>query len=97
MKINVLGTEYHLLLDEEMEEEDSDGEYSPFEKCIKIAPMDIEGERTRLYRDKVIRHEIIHAFLFESGLDDLSGDEMLVDWMALQIPKISKLFEEIGV
>lgn len=48
------------------------------------------------YKKKITRHEIIHAFLFESGLDFNSWgrNEEFVDWLALQFPKIIKAFEE---
>lgn len=42
----------------------------------------------------VLRHELVHAFLFESGLgydwehSDLGQDETTVDWTAWQLPKI---------
>jgi predicted SprT family Zn-dependent metalloprotease len=52
---------------------------------------------------KVIRHEIIHAFLIESGLNNNSmkveywaQNEEMVDWIAYQFPKISMVFKEIG-
>ena len=55
------------------------------------------------YQHKVIRHEIIHAFLYESGLDcntleaeQWAKNEEMVDWMAIQIPKILKAFREVG-
>lgn len=46
--------------------------------------------------EKLVRHELIHAFLLESGLDAnaLTYDEAwplneeMVDWMALQLPKL---------
>lgn len=51
------------------------------------------------YRKGVLRHEIIHAFLHESGLDNNSlkfenwaVNEEMVDWFALQFPKIHKAF-----
>ena len=47
------------------------------------------------YKKKVLRHELIHAFLFESGLDGNSWarDEEIVDWIANQFPKMLKAFE----
>ena len=42
----------------------------------------------------VLRHELVHAFLFESGLgydwvhDGTGHDETTVDWIAWQMPKI---------
>ena len=50
-------------------------------------------------RKKIVRHEIIHAFLFESGLDvnsDWGTDETLVDWIALQFPKLTEAFKTAG-
>ena len=53
------------------------------------------------YQKQVVRHEIIHAFLLESGLDSNSNsadswavNEEMVDWFAIQTPKIFKLFYE---
>lgn len=48
---------------------------------------------------KVIRHEIVHAFLFESGLAENSlwaQNEEIVDWIAIQGPKIIKAWQEAG-
>ena len=49
------------------------------------------------FLDGVIRHEIIHAFLFESGLKEYAQDETLVEWMALQFPKIQAAIEQAGL
>ena len=46
-----------------------------------------------------IRHEIIHAFMFESGLQanwqhpDFGHEETVVDWFAAQYPKIKDVIE----
>lgn len=40
------------------------------------------------YEKKVLRHEIIHAFFHESGASEYTHDEVLVDWLAIQIQKI---------
>ena len=43
---------------------------------------------------EIMRHEIVHAFMYESGLGDswehkdYGHDETLVDWIALQFPKM---------
>lgn len=52
-----------------------------------------------------IRHEIIHAFIYESGLDQCSfgytgpwaKNEEMVDWLAIQSPKIFKIFAEMDL
>jgi len=52
------------------------------------------------YQKAVRRHEIIHAFFYESGLaqswehTSYSHDETTVDWFAIQFPKILKVFEK---
>ena len=53
---------------------------------------------------RVLRHEITHAFLAESGLSDSSNDyhegwavnEEMVDWIARQGPKLYKAWEKAG-
>ena len=55
-----------------------------------------------VYQKKVMRHEIIHAFLFESGLSEnfthpeYGHDETYVDWIASQFPKMCEVFKEVG-
>lgn len=50
------------------------------------------------YKKSVIRHELIHAFLYESGLDACSWamNEEVIDWIAIQFPKMKRTFEEAG-
>jgi hypothetical protein len=67
----------------------------PDEKNLK----DLE----QTYRE-TLRHEIIHAFLYESGLDSSSGgtsswarNEEMIDWIAIQYPKISKVFKKLDI
>lgn len=51
-----------------------------------------------------LRHEIVHAFFAESGLHDSACEvegpytmnEELVDWIAIQGPKLHKAWEEAG-
>ena len=53
---------------------------------------------------ETLRHEIIHAFFNESGLgwnslpveQAWAKNEEMVDWIAIQFPKISKVFKELG-
>lgn len=56
------------------------------------------------YIRKVIRHEIVHAFLFESGLSESAAassgawplNEEMIDWFARQGPKIYEAWKEAG-
>lgn len=68
-------------------------------ECDTDCKEDIEG-----YQRQVCRHEIIHAFLHESGLSNCAGitsswamNEEMVDWFAIQEPKIHRAFIEAGV
>ena len=61
-------------------------------------------ETAKAAQNATLRHEIVHAFLNESGLMDscfaYDGSwarcEEMVDWIALQTPKMIKAFEETG-
>lgn len=47
------------------------------------------------YTGKVIRHEMVHAMLYESGLDknslkEWARNEEMVDWIAIQLEKLAR-------
>lgn len=111
--INILGTEYKLFVEpssanKKLEKCNGYTDYSvkeihvnDFEEDSKdmMAQKDLE-----VFKNKVIRHEIIHAFLLESGLDSNSGgvdnwatNEEMVDWIAIQFSKIHKVFVDLEI
>lgn len=116
-KVNILGTEYRIEIhkvseDSFMEEKGLAGYCEEENKLIVVvdmseekyfAGMDEKAQET--YRKKTLRHEIMHAFLNESGLSDSSNrfdsawakNEEMVDWFAIQSPKIFKVFVELGI
>lgn len=107
MKVNILGTEYEIIKQTKSENSklnDNWGYTEPYSKKI-ILDNDIghdksndSAERQDLFAEKVLRHEIIHAFFTESGLRencDYATSEELVDWIAIQFPKIEKVLEQI--
>lgn len=56
------------------------------------------------YKRQVMRHECVHAFLEESGLSSSSAgaahwaeNEEMVDWIAIQAPKICKAFVDLDI
>lgn len=51
------------------------------------------------YQNKILRHEIIHAFMAESGLVEHSmiNNEETVDWMASQFYKIYEAIENTKI
>ncbi|MBR5199342.1 MAG: hypothetical protein IKW20_05880 [Bacteroidales bacterium] len=62
---------------------------------------DYEAENTFA---QTMRHEVIHAYLLESGLNGSSSpvdcwarNEEMVDWFAIQMPKMINTFNELGV
>lgn len=82
------------------------------EKLIVVADMSEEKYFTGMdekaqetYWKKTLRHEIMHAFFNESGLSDSSNqyggawakNEEMVDWFAIQSPKIFKVYLELGI
>lgn len=114
MKANVLGTEYKIEIrkiseDDFMKNNKFTGYCCEDEKLIVLADLseeeyfsnmtDVEKE---VYRKRTLRHELIHAFLNESGLSDSASipncgwakHEEMVDWIAIQFPKILKAFIE---
>lgn len=106
--INVLGTEY--TLNQEVLSSDNPAMNANYGFCdssikeINIAkfessePDDLKN--IKVFMDKVTRHEIIHAFLEESGLSECcewARNEEMVDFFAQQIPKMVKVFNKIEV
>ena len=47
-------------------------------------------------REKIIRHEIMHAFFMASGLTQYSQDETLVEWFATQAYEIFQAMSDAG-
>ena len=108
MTVNVLGTTYTIKRSDKIADsylENCDGYCDHSTKNIVIDTFkNYEGQADALgnlddYEKKVIRHELVHAFLFESGLNGCSWakDEEIVDWIACQFPKMKKIFEELNV
>jgi hypothetical protein cdifQCD-7_02046 len=104
MKINVLGTEYELKEIEPDNDPTLAGKDGYCDSSIKLCVVDAmnhyeAGMKENLadYKNSVKRHELIHAFLYESGLDSCSSwaqNEEMIDWIAIQAPKIFKAFKE---
>ena len=107
MKVNILGADYTI---EELTEKqdpylsDCAGYCDKTSRRIVIKAKDEKSELDdfETYRKTVLRHEIIHAFLYESGLHNnfehhrWGHDETMIDWVAVQFPKMIKAFEATG-
>lgn len=102
-KINILGTIYTI---EKHNPDDDPKLYNAAGYCETYSKKIIVGnvkddpqnlENINEYLDKVLRHEIVHAFFFESGLatnSHYATNEELVDWIALQGPKIYEVWQK---
>lgn len=113
MKIDVLGTKYNIKRvnngqDEYMTKMHYGGYCDNGSKKIYILNLktvpdwaeEPEGV-IRLQEQETIRHELIHAFLNESGLgwnsfapeNAWAKNEEMVDWFAVQMPKLLVAFK----
>jgi hypothetical protein len=115
--VDILGTEYEIIIKKYKEEEAFQrgcikGFCDSYKKQIIVCdPATFEGWENEdakvivMEQNETIRHEIIHAFLNESGLSAASGhcdagwadNEEMIDWFTLQFPKIAKVMTDIKV
>ena len=116
MKVNILGTDYEIIKkaykDEPTFEKNSlDGYCDPWTKTIVYCDLDTDerwnddpAETKRRCEKQTLRHEIVHAFFDESGLQassfqfngPYSKNEELIDWIALQGEKIYRAWAKAG-
>ena len=116
MKVSILGTTYKIETrkisqDELLLKNRWAGYCSEDSKLIVVADMTekpyFEGMNNAeqdAYRKRTLRHEIVHAFLSESGLSENSSvpesgwakHEEMIDWIAIQFPKIIDVFNKVG-
>ena len=109
---SILGTEYKVQICSPEEEKlltQCDGfcDKTTHRCVVATKSDDCDLENFAAYQRKVMRHEILHAFMFESGLDGnihrggtspVGGhDEQMIDWFACQYPKIRRVYEALGV
>lgn len=108
MKISVLGAEYSVTVtsagrDPRLKDCDGFCDETTREICAEDYAESSNDPRSKQnlkhQTKKVLRHEITHAFLFESGLAENSPwaqNEEFVDWLAIQGPKLYKAWQEAG-
>lgn len=116
MRISVLGTFYEVKRvkagqDEYMDKMHFGGYCCSVDKKIVILDLksvpdykDETPEYRKRLEDCTLRHEVLHAFFNESGLQWNSfapdkawaKNEEMVDWFALQFPKILEVYRKLG-
>lgn len=115
-KVDILGSKYAICRvgsgeNEYMERLHYDGLCCTIERKIFILDLatvadwkEETAEVRKSMENCTLRHEIIHAFLNESGLQYNAAaseqawakNEEMVDWIAIQSPKIFKVYQELG-
>lgn len=113
-KVNILGTTYKVFkgvsTHSDPDLNDRFGYCSFVERKIVVADIrtvpswcNESDSVIKAQENATLRHEVLHAFLSESGLRGSSCDvqgwalnEEMVDWFALQYPKIKKVYEKLG-
>lgn len=101
-KFNVLGKTYTLHYDaEECTDNDANGLCEYYSNEIIIVDPDEPFRSKNSYKNidqwfkKVIRHELVHAFLYEMGLEKYASDEILVNALAIKMPELSELMKQV--
>ncbi len=97
--ISILGELWKINYNVKIDDDDVDAQTHPYERVINIADDIADGADVK----RIIRHEIIHAFMFESGLGfnfehkPFGQDETMIDWFAMQYPKIKIIFRLLDI
>lgn len=110
-KVDILGSEWTIkYLDEDPRFEHADGFTNEALREIIIEnvkvpsdSLDFDLQSQYANQKRVLRHEIIHAYLFESGLGESSSpceawavNEEMVDWFARNFSKMTVTFKELN-
>lgn len=106
--VNIMGTEYTIEIRNAKDDDilnNHDGYTDYYSKLIVIDDGDGgDIHDVKRYQKKVLRHEITHAFLYESGLAHNSchfesawaRNEEMIDWFAIQGEKIYQTWAKAG-
>lgn len=107
-KVKILDTEYTIVFTTAEKDKILSDFAGYCDYTVKRIVIDCDSKQSNLhdfdrYVKQCLRHEIVHAFLFESGLAYNSNrdypwavNEEMVDWIAFQGEKIYKAWQEAG-
>lgn len=101
--VDILGMKW-TVVSENFGNKDYDGMTDFTTRTIKVRNDNVQefDNFKELYK-RTVRHEVLHAFMIESGLDsnfnhpEYGHDETFVDWVAIQFPKIMIAYSKLGV
>ncbi len=101
--VDILGMKWSVV-SENFGNKDYDGMTDFTTRTIKVRNDNVQefDNFKELYK-RTVRHEVLHAFMIESGLDsnfnhpEYGHDETFVDWVAIQFPKIMVAYSKLGV
>ena len=103
-KVNILGTEYTIYIKDQDELQKKLGQKIELDGLCdyqdKIIYIDSDVAKEKYNYDVTLRHEIAHAFFEESGLATqvtFARNEALIDWLALQVPKMADVYKGLGI
>lgn len=103
MNVDILGEKYTVETHTEYDDEKLIGRNGYCDNISKTIVVDnlseyADAEKTHV-RNHVLRHECIHAFLNESGLQEQCEwvTEECVDFFSIQYPKMKRIFEKLGI
>lgn len=106
-EVNILGTNYKIIDNVNPEKmPNMAGQTHFYTKEIWVVDFDkTENKYDKNLYKETLRHEVLHSFLFESGLNDNSlqcvnswaRNEEMIDWFAIQAPKIYKVYRELNI
>lgn len=114
MTLHILGTEYRVEVVDNFGDESDDrtaGYTDPDMHLIQLRDLSTMAEwkketveKIEARQKEILRHEIVHAYLNESGLkynsfvfgDEWAHNEEMVDWFAIQGPKIMETWQKAG-
>lgn len=104
-KINILGINYEIIISNQkvMQKKFDNPNVEVCGLCDyseKKIYIDENVAKDKYGYSTTLRHELIHAILEECGIGtqvSWAKDETLVDWIALQFPKMIRIFKEMNV
>lgn len=101
-KIKILGEEW-TIVEKKLDITAGETDYSVKKIAIDLSfndkPTSTQNADRKWDKKAVLRHEIIHALLFESGIDFRVGihTEAVVDWFAMQYEKLKLIFDKLKI